>query len=117
MRILVAATAIFIFACTNLNSRFTGAVQVRERLNQLENNQELAHRSPMAIEEASASVFEAEQPQKDPADSEYLLFIAERKVDIAEAETQRRLLEEQYTNLIERLNFLQLLNEESLEDN
>ncbi len=114
---MVAATAIFICACTNLNSKSTSTVQVRERLNQLENNQELAHRSPMAIEEASASILEAEQPQKDPVDSEYLLFIAERKVDIAEAEAQRRLLEEQRTDLIARLNALQLLNEGSPEDN
>jgi outer membrane protein OmpA-like peptidoglycan-associated protein len=109
-RVIVATTtSILMVACSNVQHRYAGADPVRARLTQLEGNNELASQAPMAMEEARSAVLKAEQSQKDPAVSEHLVFIAERKVDIAEAESQQHYLEEQRSKLSAERDAMQLL--------
>lgn len=109
-RVLVTTTAsIFMVACSNVQHKYAGADPVRARLTQLESNNDLASQAPMALEDARNAVLKAEQAQKDPAISEHLVFIAERKVDIAEAESQQHYLEEQRSKLSAERDSMQLL--------
>jgi outer membrane protein OmpA-like peptidoglycan-associated protein len=110
-RVIFSATVpLFMVACTtHVQPKFSGADQVRARLSVLEGNKELAYQAPMAMEEARKAVLEAEQTQKDPMVSEHLVFIAERKVDIAEAESQQHYLEEKRSKLSAERDSMQLL--------
>ena len=110
-RIIISTSLpLILLACTNtVPAKFTGADMVRARFSQLESNSELAYQAPMAMKEARAAVLLAEQRQKNPADSEHLIFIAERKVDIAEAESMRHLLEQQRDQLNSRRDPMQLI--------
>tara|TARA_B100002003_G_scaffold234288_1_gene247990 strand:- start:11599 stop:12516 length:918 start_codon:yes stop_codon:yes gene_type:complete len=106
--LLTAGITLLISACTSIPTRYAGADPVTERLNLLESNQELASQAPMAMTDARAAVLSAQQYQKDPADSAHLLYIAERRVDIAEAESQRRYLEQQRKELSAERDAMQL---------
>ena len=108
-RVIFAATApIIMVACTSVQPRFAGADQVRARLSQLESNQDLAAQSPIAMKEARDAVLQAEQKQKNPSTSEHLVFIAERKVDIAETESKKLYLEKQRNELSAKRDTMQL---------
>ncbi|WP_340677967.1 OmpA family protein, partial [Paraglaciecola sp.] len=75
---------------------------------QLESNQDLASQSPLAMKEARDAVLQAEQRQKDPAMSDHLVFIAQRKVDIAETESKKLYLEEQRSEMSAKRDAMQL---------
>jgi outer membrane protein OmpA-like peptidoglycan-associated protein len=108
-RVIFAATApILMVACTSVQPRFAGADQVRARLSQLESNQDLAAQSPLAMKEARDAVLQAEQRQKNSAISEHLVFIAQRKVDIAETESKKLYLEEQRSEMNVKRDAMQL---------
>jgi outer membrane protein OmpA-like peptidoglycan-associated protein len=64
-------------------------------LTQLQSDQQLARQAPVAIKEAEDAVRAAEEPQGDKENGVHLMYIAERKVDIAQALAESRLLVEQ----------------------
>lgn len=108
-RILFSVTVTLVMlACTSVQPRFSGADEVRARLSQLESNQDLASQSPLAMKEARDAVLQAEQRQKDPAMSDHLVFIAQRKVDIAETESKKLYLEEQRSEMSAKRDAMQL---------
>lgn len=108
-RTLISLTvALSMLACTSVQPRFAGADQVRARLSQLESNQDLASQSPLAMKEARDAVLKAEQRQKNPAMSDHLVFMAQRKVDIAETESKTLYLEEQRSEMRAKRDAMQL---------
>lgn len=94
--LLAAAVATALLAgCSMSTTRPDGAIAVREKLTRLQNDPQLASRAPVAIQDAELAVATAEVAQRDPEFSKHLIFIADRKVDIASARAQTRLLEDQ----------------------
>ena len=72
-----------------------GADRVRADLSQLEANPQLADRAPQALKEAQDAVAAAEVPQKDPALSAHLVYLADRKVQTAKALAEAHIAEDQ----------------------
>ena len=72
-----------------------GSANVRDKLTLLQENQELASRAPVAIKDAEVAVRAAEVPEKDKDLARHRVLMADRKVDIAVAQAQGRLYEDQ----------------------
>jgi outer membrane protein OmpA-like peptidoglycan-associated protein len=68
---------------------------VRSKLTQLQSDPNLASRAPLAIKEADAAVRTAEQPQADQELAAHRVYLADRKVEIARAQAETRLAEDQ----------------------
>lgn len=68
-------------------------------MTQLQSYQQLAKQAPVAIKEAEEAVRAAEEIQGDKEKGAHLMYIAERKVDIAQALAESRLLVDQRTTL------------------
>lgn len=75
-------------ACAADAFKEPGAYQVRASLTDLQSNPSLASRAPVAIDDADSAVREAEQPQTDHAVARHLVYIAERRVQIARLQAQ-----------------------------
>jgi outer membrane protein OmpA-like peptidoglycan-associated protein len=102
----LTAAAALLSACATAPQKPAGADEQRSRLIQLQSNADLASRAPLAIKEAELAVSAAEKPQPDVALGQHLVFMADRKIGIAEAlgqsrwaVDQRKLLIEQRANL------------------
>lgn len=97
--IAVAVASALLASCAAGPQKPVGAAEVRSRLTQLQSNQELAGRAPLAIEEADAAVRIAEKPEADKQLASHRVFMADRKVETARAQAQTRLAEDQRTGL------------------
>jgi outer membrane protein OmpA-like peptidoglycan-associated protein len=84
------------------------AVQVRNKLSQLQSDPNLASLAPVAIKEAEAAVRRAEEPIDDKALSKHNIYLADRKVDTARALAEARYLEDQRKALGDRATAAQL---------
>lgn len=84
--------ALALTACTSSPTPRPAAVEARAKLTRLQADSRLAGRAPVALEEAEAAVLAAEQPRRDEALEQHLIFMADRKVELAEAQAQRSLL-------------------------
>ena len=89
-------------ACANNPQSPSGAVAARERLMQLQNDPALASRVSVAIRSADTAVTAAEKPIKDKVESDHLVFIATREVDVAWAQAKTRQLEDQRAGLTQQ---------------
>ncbi|MFA5628260.1 MAG: OmpA family protein [Thiohalomonadaceae bacterium] len=89
--VATAVASVALVACSAALTRPDGAADARSKLMQLQADPQLATRAPVAIKEAELAVRAAEQPQQDKEKGEHLVFIADRKVDIAAALAQARL--------------------------
>lgn len=87
--------AIFVTACASAPKMPDGAADVRQQLNQLQSDRQLAILAPLAIKEAERAVILAEQPEKNSELAHHRVVMAERKVAMASAQAQTRLLESQ----------------------
>lgn len=96
-KLLVAAAvaAILLAACATVPSTPDGAAEARNKLTQLQSDPTLAGRAPQALEAAETAVTLAEQPESDRDLAAYRVCLADRKVDIARADAQTRLAEDQ----------------------
>jgi outer membrane protein OmpA-like peptidoglycan-associated protein len=97
MRTLAASAvaSVLFVACSTAPTQPEGANDARSKLTQLQSNSQLAARAPVAVNEAELAVQAAEQPQQDKALADHLVFMADRKVDIAIALSQSRMLVDQ----------------------
>lgn len=96
----IAITSLILLGgCTNAPKSPPGAVAARERLTELQNNPSLASYVSAPIRTADIAVSAAEIPRKDKAESDHLVFLAGRNVDIVWAEAQTRFLEDQRARL------------------
>lgn len=95
----VIAALLFLAACSSALVKPDGAEDVRLKLSRLQADPQLASRAPVGIKDAEAAVAAAQVPNEDASASRHLVLIADRKVDIATAQAQTRLLEDQRTTL------------------
>jgi outer membrane protein OmpA-like peptidoglycan-associated protein len=97
VKTLVATTvaSVLLAACAAAPLKPDGAAAARNKLTQLQSDPNLTNRAPMAIKEADAAVRAAEQPQTDKEQGAYLVYMADRKVEIARAQADTSLAEDQ----------------------
>lgn len=81
---------------------------VRSALTELQTTPDLASRAPAAISDAEKAVQAAEVPQRDPALSSHLVYIADNKVKTATALAQARYAEDRMKALASQRDQLQL---------
>jgi outer membrane protein OmpA-like peptidoglycan-associated protein len=95
-----AAVASVLAACASTSLRpAAGAVDARARLTQLQSDPALANRAPLAMQAADDAVRVAERPGADSNLETYRVYMADRKIDIARAEAETRLAEDQRPEL------------------
>jgi outer membrane protein OmpA-like peptidoglycan-associated protein len=96
-RTLIAATvaAVLLAACASAPVAPPGAADARARLTQLQSDPNLGSRAPLAIKEADAAVRTAEKPEADAAVGSHRVYVADRKIEIARAQAETRLSEDQ----------------------
>ncbi|PYC24594.1 hypothetical protein DMO17_11030 [Aquipseudomonas alcaligenes] len=85
--------------CASTPDMAPGAAEARDNLSRLQGDVQLANRAPLAIKEAEAAVVAAEQPGHDEVVGQHLVLMADRKVEIARAQAQTRLYEDQRQQL------------------
>jgi len=97
VKTLVATTvaSVLLAACAAAPLKPDGAAEARSKLTQLQSDPNLANRVPLAIKEADAAVRAAEQPQADKELGAHLVYLADRKVEIARAQADTSLAEDQ----------------------
>lgn len=100
--VATAVASAVLVACSVAPTRPDGAAAARSKLTQLQSDPQLASRAPVALQEAELAVRAAEQPQQDRETGEHLVFMADRKVEIASALAQGRLSVDQRRMLIEQ---------------
>jgi len=93
--IATAVASTLLAACATAPTKPDGAAEARNQLTQLQSNPNLANRAPVAIKEADAAVRAAEQPQADKEVGAHLVYMADRKVEIARALAETNLAEDQ----------------------
>jgi outer membrane protein OmpA-like peptidoglycan-associated protein len=108
---LIATTvaSVLLAACAAAPVKPDGAAEARNKLTQLQGDPNLGSRAPLAMKEADSAVRVAEQPQDDKELAAYRVYLADRKVDIARAQAETSLAEDQRAALSaqrerERLN-------------
>lgn len=96
-RTLIAATvaSVLLVACAAAPVAPQGAADVRARLTQLQSDPNLGSRAPLALKDAEAAVRTAEKPEADAALGSHRVYVADRKVEIARAQAETRLSEDQ----------------------
>jgi len=93
--IATAVASTLLAACATAPTKPDGAAEARNQLTQLQSNPNLANRAPVALKEADAAVRAAEQPQADKEVGAHLVYMADRKVEIARALAETNLAEDQ----------------------
>lgn len=97
-----AMIAVFLASCATTPQSPPGAADVRAKLTRLQSDTDLASRAPIEIREAEAAVRLAETPvPKDQALGAYRVYMADYKVEIAEAKASTRYAEHQRIALSE----------------
>jgi len=101
VKTLVATTvaAVLLAACAAAPLKPDGAAEARNKLTQLQSDPNLTNRAPLALKEADAAVRAAEQPQTDTELGAYLVYMADRKVEIARAQADTSFAEDQRAGL------------------
>ena len=101
-RTLIATTvaAVLLTACAAAPVAPEGASEARAKLTQLQSDPSMASRAPLAIKDADAAVSVAEQPEADKSLAAHRVLIADRKVEIAKAQAETSLWEDQRAALV-----------------
>jgi outer membrane protein OmpA-like peptidoglycan-associated protein len=95
MKIIAAAGAFLILAaCSSAQTRWDVADNARDKLTRLQSDPQLSSLAPVEINEAELAVRAAEKPRTNVELSEHLVYMADRKVDIARAVAQGRYYED-----------------------
>ncbi len=104
----LGAAAILLAACAADVVKDPGVAKARAELTDLQSDPRLAGRAPIAINDADTAVRDAEVPQTDPVVETHLVYIAERRVQIARALAQTKYDEDQRKTLSEQNGQIQL---------
>ena len=98
---LLFYTCLFVLvsACSSSPKKNLGLEQVRSQLNELKSNPELANYAPLALGEAERAVRLAETASGDETYHIHLVYMADRRIQIARAVAQREQLEDELRNL------------------
>lgn len=97
--VAAAVAAALITACASAPMKPAGSAEVRSKLTRLQGDADLANRAPVAMKDADAAVRAAEISQPDETLARHLVFMADRKVEIAKALAETSLAEDQRTTL------------------
>lgn len=100
--IAAAVASILLAACVSAPVKPPGAAEARNKLTVLQSDPQLSTRAPAAIKQAELAVRAAEEPQPDPEIAKYRVYVADRSVDIATAQAQTSLAEDQRKALMQR---------------
>jgi outer membrane protein OmpA-like peptidoglycan-associated protein len=100
--IAVTAASLLLVACAAPMTVPPGADSARNKLMQLQADPRLASLAPVEIKDAELAVRAAEEPQADAELARHRVLMADRKVDIARAWAETRLLEDQRVALSEQ---------------
>ena len=93
--IATAVASILLAACAAAPVQPAGSAEARNKLMQLQADQALAGLAPLAIKDADLAVSLAEQPQADLQLAAHRVYIADRKIEIARAQAETKLAEDQ----------------------
>lgn len=91
-------------ACTTAPKQDLALEQVRSQLNELKANQQLAGYAPLALGEAERALRRAETAQGNETQRIHLIYMADRRIQIARAVAQREQLEIEYQELVDDRN-------------
>ncbi len=97
--VATAVACALLAACAAAPTKPDGADSLRSRLTQLQGDPELGSRAPLAMKDADVAVTAAEQPQADKVVGAHLVFIADRKIAIAQAQAESNFAVEQRKTL------------------
>jgi outer membrane protein OmpA-like peptidoglycan-associated protein len=98
---ILGLSSFLLVACSSSPKIPSEVTDVRNKLMRLQADPQLASRAPVAIKEAEAAVQAAETVPKDKGLARHLVWVADQKIEIASAQAQTRLLEDQRKDLIE----------------
>lgn len=97
---VAAAVSFTLAGCAGAPINPEGAAEVRAKLTRLQTDPNLSTRAPAALQEAEAAVRAAEVPlARDAELSAHLVYMADRKVEIAMAQAATRYSEDQRAKL------------------
>jgi outer membrane protein OmpA-like peptidoglycan-associated protein len=98
---VLALSAFVLSGCATSSKVPSEVTDVRNKLMSLQADSQLASRAPVALKEAEVAVQAAEKVPKDKTLAHHLVWVADHKIDIASAQAQARLLEDQRKGLSE----------------
>jgi outer membrane protein OmpA-like peptidoglycan-associated protein len=97
--ILVLFTAALLSACSTAPKKDLALEQVRTQLDELKSNEELAGYAPLALGEAERALRQAETSTGNNTQRIHLIYMADRRIQIARAVAQREQLAQEYNRL------------------
>ncbi|MES1190393.1 MAG: OmpA family protein [Steroidobacter sp.] len=86
--VAIGVACALLAACAVSPAKPDGAENLRYRLTQLQTDPRLGNQAPLAMKQADEAVTRAEQPQENKTVAAHLVFMAGRKIDIAQAEAE-----------------------------
>lgn len=98
---LALCTAVLLSACSSAPKKDLALEQVRTQLDELKSNEELAGYAPLALGEAERALRQAETSTGNNTQRIHLIYMADRRIQIARAIAQREQLEQEYNTLNE----------------
>lgn len=101
------ALALFAAGCASTPKADPEVTALRSKLTELQGNTQLAPYAPTAVADADRAVSAAEaavSSKKDKGTVEQLTYLANSKIDVATAQAQQRLGEEQFKQLSDQRN-------------
>ena len=99
-RIVLLSLPVILVACTAAPKKDLALERVRDELDNLKSNTELAGYAPLALGEAERALRKAELAQGDDIYRSYLVYMADRRIQIARTMAER----EQYDKIYEELS-------------
>ena len=106
IRLLAVVALLALAACTSAPKKDLALEQVRTQLEELKSNQDLAGYAPLALGEAERALRQAETATGNDTYRIHLIYMADRRIQIARAVAQREQLEEEIVRLGEERNDL-----------
>lgn len=88
--IAIAVACALLTACASSPVKPAGSENLRSRLTQLQSDPRLVDMAPLAMKDAEAAVTLAERPEPNTALSAHLIFMADRKIDTAQAQAESK---------------------------
>lgn len=98
-RVLLILMLVLLSACTAAPKKDLALERVRDELDNLKSNTELAGYAPLALGEAERALRKAEMATGDDLYRSYLVYMADRRIQIARARAER----EQYEQILDQL--------------
>ena len=109
LTLVAAAVSMALLAsCATTETRSSETAGLRDKLTRLQSDPQLASRAPVALKDAETALQAAELPERDTQRAAHLRFIADRKIDTAEALARERLAVDQRTQLADARDAMRL---------